>query len=279
MEIRLITQHSKGGNNMSLIAPVKDGEIASTSITTTKEDTTGSSTLGKDAFLQLLVAQMKYQDPLNPSSDTEWISQMAQFSSLEQMQNMNSTITNSQAFSMIGQTVEITADDKIVEGVVDYVTVSSGKAYVSVNGESYEADKVTSVLSPQYLQQINGPQVPKQTVTYDYDNRTSTKISVSLGKDGYSASGMYVAINGKLIDSSHLSFDEDKNILTIDKDAFYGLNTGKSYDLSFLFDDAAATTITGQVTVKVIGNQPADAVIPKEDSANTEQNGDSTESV
>ena len=125
MEIRLIIQHKKGGNTMaSLIAPVKDGEIASTSISTTKEDTTGTSTLGKDAFLQLLVAQMKYQDPLNPSSNTEWISQMAQFSSLEQMQNMNSTITNSQAFSMIGQTVEITADDEIIEGIVDYVTVS-----------------------------------------------------------------------------------------------------------------------------------------------------------
>lgn len=270
----------------SLIAPVKDGKIESTSISTTKEDTTGTSSLGKDAFLQLLVAQMKYQDPLNPSSDTEWISQMAQFSSLEQMQNMNNTITNSQAFSMIGQTVEITADDKIVEGVVDYVTVSSGKAYVSVNGEQYEADKVTSVLSPEYIQQVNGPQVGKQTVTYDYDNRTSTKISVSLGKDDYAASGMYVAVNGSLIDSSHLSYDEDKNILTIDKDAFYGLNTGQSYDLSFLFDDAASTTITGQVTVKVIGNQPADAVLPDtkentntEDSNGSEQNSGSAEDV
>lgn len=276
----------------SLIAPVKDGEIASTSISTTKEDTTGTSTLGKDAFLQLLVAQMKYQDPLNPSSNTEWISQMAQFSSLEQMQNMNSTITNSQAFSMIGQTVEITADDEIIEGIVDYVTVSSGKAYVVVNGEQYEADKVTSVLSPEYIQQEKGPKVGKQTITYDYDNLTSTKISVSLGKDNYAASGMYVAVNGSLIDSSHLSYDEDKNILTIDKDAFYGLNTGQSYDLSFLFDDVASTTISGQVTVKVIGNQPADAVISDtkdntstegsitiEESTNTEQKSANTETI
>ena len=110
----------------SLIAPIENGQITSTSISTTKEDTTGTTTLGKDAFLQLLVAQMKYQDPLNPSSDTEWISQLAQFSSLEQMQNMNSTITNSQAFSMIGQTVEITEDNNTVKGVVDFVTVSNG---------------------------------------------------------------------------------------------------------------------------------------------------------
>ena len=186
---------------------------------------------------------------------------------------------------MIGQAVEITADDKLVEGVVDYVTVSSGKAYVSVNGEQYEADKVISVLGPAYIQQVKGPQVEKQTVTYDYDNRTSTKISVSLGKDDYAATGMYVAINGSLIDGSHLSFDDKNNILTIDKDAFYGLPTGQTYDLSFLFDDAAATTITGQVTVKVIGNQPSDAVMPDlegstniEDSANTEEST-STETV
>lgn len=261
---------------MALVAPVKDGEIESTAISTTKKDTKGTGTLGKDAFLQLLVAQMKYQDPLNPSSDTEWISQMAQFSSLEQMQNMNTTITNSQAFSMMGQTVEITADDKKIEGVVDYVTVSDGKAYVSVNGQKYEAEKVTSVLSTDYLQKINGPQVEKQTITYDYDNRTSSKVSVSLGKKDYAASGMYVAVNGKLIDSSHFSFDQEKNILTIDKDAFYGLTTGQSYDLSFVFDDKASTTITGQVTVKVIGNQPADTLVPDQGA---EEGTDTEESI
>lgn len=53
---------------------------------------TGNSELGKDAFLQLLITQLQHQDPTNPMNDREFISQMAQFSSLEQMQNMTKAV-------------------------------------------------------------------------------------------------------------------------------------------------------------------------------------------
>lgn len=62
-----------------------------TSTTTESED---SSTLGKDQFLQLLATQLQYQDPMNPMSNEQFISQMAQFTSLEQMQNLNTTMTS-----------------------------------------------------------------------------------------------------------------------------------------------------------------------------------------
>lgn len=60
--------------------------------TTTKQ--TGSNSLGKDAFLQLLVTQLQHQDPTQPMDNTEYIAQLAQFSSLEQMQNMTKAIEN-----------------------------------------------------------------------------------------------------------------------------------------------------------------------------------------
>ena len=76
-----------------LMAPVKDGKIQETNTQASlkKATTADNNGMDKDAFLQLLVAQMQYQDPLEPTSNTEYISQYAQFSQVEQMQNMAST--------------------------------------------------------------------------------------------------------------------------------------------------------------------------------------------
>ncbi len=114
-----------------------------------KRNTNGE--LGKNDFLNLLVTQLRYQDPLNPTDDKEFIAQMAQFSSLEQMQNMSNTLSNSQAFSMIGKRVTATISDsstselKTVVGEVSTVKVSNGKTYVVINGQDIEASKVTQV--------------------------------------------------------------------------------------------------------------------------------------
>ena len=115
---------------MALIQPIKDGKVENTAIESTKKETKGTSELGKDAFLQLLVAQMKYQDPLNPTSDTEYIAQLAQFSQLEQMQNLAKTNENSQMFSLVGKEVCVSSENEdgtlnykqgIVEGVESYM--------------------------------------------------------------------------------------------------------------------------------------------------------------
>ena len=66
-----------------LIQPIVDGKIPTSTATTTtseKTETKGTTNLGHDAFLQLLVCEMQHQDPLEPTTNTEWISQLATFS-------------------------------------------------------------------------------------------------------------------------------------------------------------------------------------------------------
>ena len=76
------------------IAQIKDGKVveSESASSLSRDKVKNKSTLDKDAFLGLLVAQMKYQDPLEPTSNTEFVAQYAQFSSLEQMQNMANTM-------------------------------------------------------------------------------------------------------------------------------------------------------------------------------------------
>ncbi len=142
---------------MAVNAIVQDGEIIKTAAQKSAETPTKSAPDGydKDAFLQLLVAQMKYQDPLEPTDNSQYITQYATFSQVESLQNMAANMDLSRASSMVGQTVEIsTTDDNgkqnVIKGVVDYVTYEAGKAFVSVNGESYSVSDVARIIDESY---------------------------------------------------------------------------------------------------------------------------------
>ncbi len=130
-------------NNQKTIEQIIDETSKSTSNRNTGE-------LGKDDFLNLLVTQLRYQDPLQPTEDKEFIGQMAQFSSLEQMQNISSGISSVKAFNLIGKhVVANTQDDdgeaKVVEGEVSSVRIDKGKAYVIVRGEDIPVEQITDV--------------------------------------------------------------------------------------------------------------------------------------
>lgn len=112
---------------------------------------TSSNTLGKDDFLKLLITQLSNQDPTSPMEDTEFISQMAQFSSLEQMTNMSNAFSkmseflNSQeAVSTIGKTVELNIGDSTTTGIVQGATRGENPQ-VLVNGMYYDMDKISAI--------------------------------------------------------------------------------------------------------------------------------------
>jgi flagellar basal-body rod modification protein FlgD len=93
---------------------------AATGGTTAAASSTSKTTMGKDAFLTLLITQLQHQDPLNPADSTEFTAQLAQFSSLEQLNNVNenlsalklyqASINNAQAVSFIGKDVVATGN-------------------------------------------------------------------------------------------------------------------------------------------------------------------------
>ncbi len=139
----------------SVGAIIQNGEVTNARTNDT-DKSTAKNGYDKDAFMQILVAQMKYQDPLEPTSNTEYISQYATFTQVEQLSNMANAMSLSRASEMVGKTVTISQSDsdtgqkKEVQGVVDYVTYSGNKAYLNINGVGYDIEDVTEVLDSNY---------------------------------------------------------------------------------------------------------------------------------
>ena len=110
-----------------------------------------SQNLGKDDFIKILITQLTHQDPTAPMEDKEFISQMAQFSSLEQMTNMAKDfsrladlLSGTEASSALGKSVELTEGGQSVQGVVKAVT-RGGAPQILVNGTYYGWDQVSKV--------------------------------------------------------------------------------------------------------------------------------------
>jgi flagellar basal-body rod modification protein FlgD len=107
--------------------------------------------LGKDDFLKILITQLSYQDPTAPMEDKEFIAQMAQFSTLDQMTSMASDfsrltamVSGTEATSALGKSVEVAVGDQVVLGTVKAVT--RGKVpEILVNGSYYPWDQVIKV--------------------------------------------------------------------------------------------------------------------------------------
>ena len=113
-----------------------------------------NGSLGKDQFLKLFVAQLQHQDPMNPMNDSEFMAQMASFSTLEQVTNLASanermatSMTSNSAVGLIGRTVSyVDANDEIRTGKVDKVTTAGGKPLLTVDGvDGVDPSTITQV--------------------------------------------------------------------------------------------------------------------------------------
>jgi flagellar basal-body rod modification protein FlgD len=126
------------------IDPTTTTTTATTATTTSSTNKAAGNVLGKDDFLKLMVAQMKNQDPMNPSDDKDNIAQMAQFSSLEQITNLATAtqdlanrVTTSQMLGLIGHSVSYVGDDDAtVTGTVQSVQVAGGSTKLTIDGKA-----------------------------------------------------------------------------------------------------------------------------------------------
>jgi len=142
---------------MAIAGVGSDGNLTSGATGATRFSTSSDSkvsnnqTLDKDAFLQLLVAQMKNQDPLEPQDNTQMVQQMASFTQVEELQNMSSTMTQKQGFDLIGKMVSVnvvksTGEEGIVEGIVDYVLKEGTDVFLGIAGNEYDINDLSSVI-------------------------------------------------------------------------------------------------------------------------------------
>jgi flagellar basal-body rod modification protein FlgD len=209
---------------------------------TTAETQTDKGILGKEDFLKMLTAQMRYQNPLEPMNDQEFVAQMAQFSSLEQLQNMNSTlsqssqwdmllsqtINNTMATSLIGKTVTAESNSVSLEaGGSAAIGFTSSDFALSGTVTIYGADDsivriipLSEVAAGQSTIHWNGKdgegnEVAAGDYTYQVDLKDVKGASVSV--TGY-RSGVVEAIkyaNGQamlLVDGSYISLSEVREV-------------------------------------------------------------------
>lgn len=127
-----------------------------------RKDTNGSAEMGKDQFLKILITQLKNQDPMNPMEDKEFIAQMAQFTTVEQLMNINTQVSSlsqslSIASSMIGKEItwiqsgakdSITgeeAEGTVKKGLVESIVMKDGKQYAVVGAVEVLLSNITSI--------------------------------------------------------------------------------------------------------------------------------------
>ena len=119
--------------------------------------------LGKDAFLKLLITQLQHQDPTRPMEDREFIAQMAQFSSLEQMTNLNREVQSLlssydavKASNFLGKNVDTVnpLTGEIMSGEVQSVVFAENQVFLKVNNREVSLDNVKAIHQPEKIEKI-----------------------------------------------------------------------------------------------------------------------------
>lgn len=140
-------------------------------------------TLGKDEFLKILITQLQNQDPMQPMQDRDFIAQMAQFSSVEQLMNIQTQLGSlhqalGMSSSMIGKEISwygkekdtdfhVIGDNdggstKLMTGIVESMIIREGKSYAKVGKYEVEMSTITEIREPGETPETEEPEQPEQ---------------------------------------------------------------------------------------------------------------------
>ncbi len=128
-----------------------NGSNGSNALSSALSSVTGSSGqfVSENTFLTLLITQLKNQDPMNPQDSSQFVAQLASFSSLEQMTAMNTSMNNvldNSATSLIGQNVTLlNSSGNLVQGTVTGIVYFANTPAVQVNGVNYPLSDIQNV--------------------------------------------------------------------------------------------------------------------------------------
>ena len=180
--------------------------ISSSSSSTTS--TVSNISVDSETFLTLLVAQMQYQDPLDPQTDTEFVTQLAQMSTLEEMQAISSEMSSIQAYSLVGQYAyaEITDSDtgmtSYIYGTIDSVVNESGTYYAVVDENVFEVDDIVQIIDPSLLEtdmaMVDSSNLIGKIITGQYESQDGTTSVVTGVVTGvtYNDGVVYAIVDG-----------------------------------------------------------------------------------
>jgi len=145
----------------SLIAPFDEKgnlQTHTTSGDSLKKNEKNKNAVDSDMFLTLLVAEMQNQDPLEPTSNTEWVSQYATFTQVQKMSEMAEAVDVLRANELIGKEVIVkttstdTGEVNYKQGVVDFVEIENGKPLLVIDNAKYSISDLDTVVSTEYSQ-------------------------------------------------------------------------------------------------------------------------------
>lgn len=160
----------------------------------TGDSATGASTLGKDSFLQLLVTQMQNQNPLDPQDNSEFVAQLAQFSSLETMQNLSTSVDSIstmyqssqalQASSLVGRSVTVDAGSTYVD-----TSKAMTGSVVLPSSSSDTTVKIYDSTGTNVVRTIDLGTQKAGTTAFSWDGKDDSGVAVEAGNYSFVANG------------------------------------------------------------------------------------------